>query len=270
MFPRPGQNSDAARLLLVDAEPARHAFAEAFCRCLAVRPQMMTAYGGRPALDALRTSGFDLVLADLSSLADLSPVAEESVGRLVKVAEGALIVALSDDASVSGAVAVMRAGVHDVVVRPVDPEELASRLVRLAQRHGRGGLFGTITVAPSMAGEMARLAEASNQIEAIGQLLGWPGDLEQLRHMIRQFGAAAEAGQPGPAAPPASQRDQLDGRGRQPILPMWQQEQRIIEEAIARCAGNIALAAAALELSPSTIYRKRQAWATMDAGKGVA
>ena len=49
------------------------------------------------------------------------------------------------------------------------------------------------------------------------------------------------------------------------VLPMWRQEQRIIESAIQSFAGNIALAAAALELSPSTIYRKRQAWAEMEA-----
>jgi two-component system repressor protein LuxO len=48
------------------------------------------------------------------------------------------------------------------------------------------------------------------------------------------------------------------------VLPMWRQEQRIIESAIQSFAGNIALAAAALELSPSTIYRKRQAWAEID------
>ena len=49
------------------------------------------------------------------------------------------------------------------------------------------------------------------------------------------------------------------------VLPMWRQEQRIIESAIESFAGNIALAAAALELSPSTIYRKRAAWARMTA-----
>jgi two-component system repressor protein LuxO len=54
------------------------------------------------------------------------------------------------------------------------------------------------------------------------------------------------------------------------VLPLWQQEQRIIEDAIRLFAGNIAAAAAALELSPSTIYRKRQAWAEMDARRGVA
>jgi DNA-binding NtrC family response regulator len=58
---------------------------------------------------------------------------------------------------------------------------------------------------------------------------------------------------------------------RPAVLPMWQQEQRIIEDAIASFAGNITLAAQALELNPSTIYRKRQAWAEMEtAAKGAA
>ncbi len=45
-----------------------------------------------------------------------------------------------------------------------------------------------------------------------------------------------------------------------PIEPMWRQEQKIIETAIACHNGNVSLAAAALEISPSTIYRKRQSW----------
>jgi two-component system repressor protein LuxO len=49
------------------------------------------------------------------------------------------------------------------------------------------------------------------------------------------------------------------------VLPMWQQEQRIIEEAIATFGGNISMAAAALEISPSTIYRKRQSWSELAA-----
>jgi two-component system repressor protein LuxO len=36
------------------------------------------------------------------------------------------------------------------------------------------------------------------------------------------------------------------------------EEARVIEEAIAAFDGNIAKAAAALEISPSTIYRKRR------------
>jgi two-component system repressor protein LuxO len=53
------------------------------------------------------------------------------------------------------------------------------------------------------------------------------------------------------------------GERRPAVLPMWQQEQRIIEDAIASFGGNVSLAAAALEISPSTIYRKRQGWAEM-------
>jgi len=52
---------------------------------------------------------------------------------------------------------------------------------------------------------------------------------------------------------------------RRPVLPMWQQEQRIIEDAIATFGGNISMAAAALEISPSTIYRKRQSWSELAA-----
>jgi two-component system repressor protein LuxO len=52
---------------------------------------------------------------------------------------------------------------------------------------------------------------------------------------------------------------------RAPVVPLWQVERDAIEAAIARFDGNIPRAAAALEISPSTIYRKRQAWA--DAGQ---
>lgn len=47
------------------------------------------------------------------------------------------------------------------------------------------------------------------------------------------------------------------------ILPMWRQEQNIIESTITLFKGNISQAAAALEISPSTIYRKRQSWEQM-------
>lgn len=80
----------------------------------------------------------------------------------------------------------------------------------------------------------------------------------KMRAMMRPIVpmAAAQTAEPEAPAPiiPAM---------RDLVLPMWRQEQRIIEDAIQRFAGNIALAAAALELSPSTIYRKRQAWAEM-------
>lgn len=48
------------------------------------------------------------------------------------------------------------------------------------------------------------------------------------------------------------------------IRPLWIVEREIIEAAIADCDGNIPRAAAFLEISPSTIYRKKQAWDVVD------
>ena len=76
--------------------------------------------------------------------------------------------------------------------------------------------------------------------------------------MLSAADIESQAGAPAPVEAPQSE-------GRRAILPMWQQEQRIIEDAIASFGGNISMAAAALEISPSTIYRKRQSWAEMAA-----
>ena len=44
------------------------------------------------------------------------------------------------------------------------------------------------------------------------------------------------------------------------IEPLWQVEKRTIEHAIDHCDGNISMAARLLEISPSTIYRKKEQW----------
>jgi two-component system repressor protein LuxO len=50
------------------------------------------------------------------------------------------------------------------------------------------------------------------------------------------------------------------------IVPLWLIEKRAIEHAITLCQGNIPKAAELLRISPSTIYRKRQAWAAGEEG----
>ncbi|QUM76026.1 sigma-54-dependent Fis family transcriptional regulator [Moritella sp. 24] len=47
------------------------------------------------------------------------------------------------------------------------------------------------------------------------------------------------------------------------IIPLWQSEKQIIENAIEHCDGNVPKAAALLDISASTIYRKRQSWAQL-------
>lgn len=207
------------RLLLIENGPTDpHGLSDALAQTLAVAPQVVTVPGGRLGAEALRAGRFDVVLMDLDSLGDLASPPADAVARLVKLAEGALTLALSGGTSVTATVEVMRAGAHDCLARPVTASALAARIAELSRRHGTARMRGLADVAPE----------------------------------IMPVGVAGSRAV------------------RRPVLPMWRQEQRIIEEAIASFSGNISLAAQALELSPSTIYRKRQHWAEAEDKRGAA
>jgi two-component system repressor protein LuxO len=107
----------------------------------------------------------------------------------------------------------------------------------------------------------------------------WPGNVRQLQNLIRRIVVMFDGGEVDAsmvavadieARVPVSRvvPDAADSSPK--VLPMWRQEQAIIERALDVFDGNIARAAAALEISPSTIYRKRQSWAEMEAGLGAA
>lgn len=473
--PEAGAADVCARILLVDRNPGSdRPIAAAFSGCQLRTADLSHALGGRAAADSLRSSSYDVVLVDLSSIDDLGPT-EDAVARLAKLADGALIVALSDGASVTAAVAAMRAGAHDFIARPINGSAFSARLGELAERHGKmrtltidssprrgagfAGFVGSSSqmqfvyeqierIAPSAApvfitgesgagkdvcaealhengprakkrfvaincaaiprelmeaelfgvargaytgahedrkgaaeladggtlfldeiGEMdlslqskllrflqtgavsrvgdatvrqvdARVICATNRnpmqliaskqfredlfyrlhvlpihlpplrqrpadilvlarhflanfareehksfpgfsAEAANALVAreWPGNVRQLQNLVRRIVVMFDGGEVTErmvdsadieGATLAAEAPPPPVTSRQTILPMWQQEQRIIEEAIRSFSGNVALAAAALELSPSTIYRKRQAWSDMDGKRGAA
>jgi two-component system repressor protein LuxO len=138
MSMRPGLRSDAAaRLLLIDRNPASgRAMVANLANCFVASPELVELRGAREAVDLLRMEAFDIVLVDLPGLEDLAPQLEDAVGRLVKLAAGALVIVLSDGASVSAAVAAMRAGAHDFIARPIGASAFSARIGELAQRHG--------------------------------------------------------------------------------------------------------------------------------------
>lgn len=209
-----------ARLLLIETQGAIGAGLDASLAAeFAAMPATVMLESGRPAVELMRGTAFDIVIAEIEALTDLGARIEERIARLARAASGSLLLVLSEDGSVSAAMSAMRAGAHDCVCRSPDGATLAQRLAELARRHGKA-------------------------------------------HLLRR------SGEPSPSAP-ESPAPSIPGM-RDLVLPMWRQEQRIIEDAIQSFAGNIALAAAALELSPSTIYRKRQAWAEMDGKRGAA
>jgi len=463
--------SDAnGRLLLIDRDVScARLVAGSLAECLVAAPRIVSVGGGKSAVEALREASFDIILADLSSLSDLSERSDDAVARLVRLAEGALVIAISDGASVSAAVAAMRAGAHDYVVKPINGPAIAARIGELAQRHGKlrslsiearpgegvtgfSGFIGASSamqfvyeqierIAPSAApvfitgesgtgkdvcaealhargpragkrlvaincaaiprdlmeselfgvargaftgahedrkgaaeladggtlfldeigemdlslqskllrflqtGTLSRVGEAGvrrvdvrvicatnrNPMALISEkkfredlfyrlhvlpihlpplrqrptdimvlarnfleryageerkrfsgfsaetanlLISqeWPGNVRQLQNLVRRLVVMFDGGEITAAMASAADiegkalvetREAEPRRERRAILPMWQQEQRIIEDAIASFGGNVSLAAAALEISPSTIYRKRQGWAEM-------
>lgn len=80
------------------------------------------------------------------------------------------------------------------------------------------------------------------------------GRVAELLPSLLDLGCGSRA-QPG-GEPTAKRARTLNDE----ILPFRIEERRIIETAIRRAGGNIGKAARALEISPSTIYRKIQLW----------
>ena len=127
----------------------------------------------------------------------------------------------------------------------------------------------------------------SFEAERILLQYNWPGNIRQLLNVIRNV-VVLNTGKiitPEMLPPPLdnilataitdehSSSDEPEKASVQPqvqntqnglrdyqIIPLWKVEQKVINEAIDACNGNIPQAAAQLEVSPSTIYRKKQSW----------
>ncbi len=113
----------------------------------------------------------------------------------------------------------------------------------------------------------------------------WPGNVRQLQNVVQQtvvlntgeqveldmLPSDVRQGHIDPeledesvADEPDSDRQEKGLALRRAIEPLWLVEKRAIEAAIVACDGNVNRAAGLLEVAPSTLYRKRQAW--QDAG----
>ncbi|PWC52925.1 sigma-54 dependent transcriptional regulator [Azospirillum sp. TSO22-1] len=108
------------------------------------------------------------------------------------------------------------------------------------------------------------------EAEQVLRLYHWPGNVRQLQNVVRNIvvlhdGDTVLPGTlPPPLAPQAASPPPLaavtPAAGPKTIRPLWQIEKDAIEDAITACDGNIPRAAALLDISASTIYRKRLAW----------
>ena len=95
----------------------------------------------------------------------------------------------------------------------------------------------------------------------------WPGNVRQLENAIRRIVVLHDGDEVAARMLPINLSGNAEemapkaaATARATVVPFLAQERQIIENALAAHGGNIARAAAALEISPATIYRKRQAW----------
>jgi two-component system, repressor protein LuxO len=95
----------------------------------------------------------------------------------------------------------------------------------------------------------------------------WSGNVRELQNVIRRVvvlhdGETVSADMLALSSAHEAARDTgaLPRIDSPSIDPYWRQEQRIIQSALKAFGGNTHKAAHALEISPSTIYRKLQAW----------
>ncbi len=194
----------SARILIADDEPIQQRLLETLCHRFGYEAE--AAGSGQEALARLNSPGadpislliLDLVMPDLDGMAVLA--------RLKEAGATLPIIALASQGGIESALAAIRAGAHDFVVKPAGPERLqvaiknalaAARLaeeVRILDRQTSGTLpFDAI------AGESAEMARAVRQGEkaaksAIPVLLeGEPGTGKNIfAHAIH--GASARRG----------------------------------------------------------------------------
>jgi len=104
----------------------------------------------------------------------------------------------------------------------------------------------------------------------------WPGNVRQLQNVVRQIVVLNDGAEVTLEMIPVqirSQHHQLQNDIAKPevqlkagieetldIQPLWLVEKTAIERAIEICGGNVPKAAALLEVSPSTLYRKKERW----------
>jgi two-component system repressor protein LuxO len=229
------------------------------------RPEAVEAelFGGGNGGALERASGGMLVLAEIG---DIALAVQERLLHFLQTPH---------DASAARVVCATRHNPMQLVAERRFREDLFYRLhvlpihlPPLRQRAGDVPLLARHFLARAMAEEHKSFSGIGAAALDLLAARDWPGNVRQLETLMRRIVVMFPGGEVTPAMLEAADFEPVSRAAPTPIrpavLPLWRQEQRIIEEAIESFAGNIALAAAALELSPSTIYRKRQAWAEMD------
>lgn len=124
--------------------------------------------------------------------------------------------------------------------------------------------------------ESKNFIKLGGDAQAVFLKYDWPGNIRQLQNIVRDLVVLnnVEVVTPDILPPPLNaietnmrklrgydvEESTVSHLNSQDVRPLRVVEKEVIEHAIAMCNGNIPKAAALLEISPSTIYRKKQSW----------
>jgi two-component system repressor protein LuxO len=153
----------------------------------------------------------------------------------------------------------------------------------LREREGDTLLIARQFLTDFSAEEGKRFTDFAPEAEKFLSEYDWPGNVRELQNVIRNavvlndgeqltvemlptmiadrravVPMRANRGDSGEVT--AGSPDTITSISAEEVRPLWQLEKEIIERTIEICDGNIPKAAALLEISASTIYRKKQAW----------
>ncbi|MGF1658757.1 MAG: sigma-54-dependent transcriptional regulator [Rubrimonas sp.] len=133
--------------------------------------------------------------------------------------------------------------------------------------------------------EGKRFAGLSDTVRAAFRAYPWPGNVREVQNVLRnvavlrdgplvtpemlpaKLAACAGAIPPGPASRPAPAGAPNLREALAPLVgaTLSEVEREFIEQTIDACGGSIPRAARILDVSPSTLYRKRESWERADA-----
>ncbi|GEM76372.1 quorum-sensing sigma-54 dependent transcriptional regulator LuxO [Vibrio sagamiensis] len=142
-----------------------------------------------------------------------------------------------------------------------------------------------IEIAYSLLGYMSK-EEGKNFVRFAAEVIArfnnyeWPGNVRQLQNVLRNIVVLNNGKEitlemlPPPLNHPISKILEVTPVQNQlmkasDILPLWMTEKIAIEQAIKACDGNIPRASGYLDVSPSTLYRKLQAWNSKEEKQSV-
>ncbi len=135
--------------------------------------------------------------------------------------------------------------------------------------------------------EDKKFSQFSSECQSVFLKYNWPGNVRELQNIIRNavvLNNAIEMTTEMLPKPMCEVVKKIHGESinisvadsidvieniNQHVTPLWLIEKKTIEEAILFCEGNVPRAAALLEISPSTIYRKLELWKTKDQVKSA-